>query len=93
MKHSKCKTTVPPMFDAEVSPHSLSPRWLVPQCRIEVPAPSADFARREVVLEAHRRSEVPPWKPLVAISLEYASATPVDDEAQGKLFIAEQVAA
>lgn len=64
------------MHRARIAGHRVG-RWIIAPCEIEVPAVSIDHARRLVVAEAHRRANVPPWRPFVRESLRHATAEPV----------------
>ena len=64
--------TPPPTHRIEVAAHRLG-RHTVAALMIEIPAVSIDHARLLGVKEAHRRAQVPPWRPYVRRSLDYAS--------------------
>lgn len=83
------------MHHAHVRGHRCE-RWNIPALKITIPAVSVDHACRQAVAEAHRRASLPPWRPLVRISLSYATAERVDAQeweeplhidAQGELFV------
>jgi hypothetical protein len=62
------------MHRARVAAHRVGPRYVVPAVDVEVPAVSIEHARALAVGEAHRRAEVPPWRPWIRESLRYATA-------------------
>jgi hypothetical protein len=82
------------MHRAHLSAHQCE-RWTIPALTITIPAVSVEHARQQAVAEAHRRLDLPPWKPLAAISYRHAMAErvetqereePLHPDAQSELF-------
>ena len=59
---------------AVVEAHTLVDRYAVPRTELETGAFSVDHARRLAVIEAHRRANIPGWRPWIRASLKHASA-------------------
>jgi hypothetical protein len=64
---------VPPLWRCRLRRHQVD-RWAIAELDIRLPAVSEEHARRQVVLEGHRRAGVAPMKPLIAASMGFASA-------------------
>lgn len=55
-------------------------RWIVPARRVKLPAASATHAATIAVQESHSALGMPPWRPLVRLSLQHTNATRIGGE-------------
>lgn len=70
-----------PLWRVTVNAHELADgRYRIPAVTVDVGAESAEAACGFVVRCAHRDVGVPPWKPCVRASIEYARAWRVSSE-------------
>jgi hypothetical protein len=64
-----------PMYRVEIKAHRCE-RWIVPKQTHKLVAYSADDARLFGVRQAHITLGMPAWRPLLELSMPYATATP-----------------
>lgn len=77
---SRLTALTPPLYAARVEAHQCE-RWIIPACKVTIPAVSEIHARRLAVQAAHRRAGgLPPWRPLGRLSLAHATARRVVGE-------------
>jgi hypothetical protein len=62
-----------PVYRVSIARHSRE-RWIVPKQSHRLAAYSEDGARLLAIREAHRRLEMPPWRPLIRESLKHTTA-------------------
>lgn len=65
---------LPPTWRIEVAEHEVA-RWRIPAQAYKLPAVDAEQACGFAVRHAHAAVGVPPWRPYVAESLAYATAS------------------
>jgi hypothetical protein len=72
-KHSR---PTPPTWNVTIAEHAVS-RWRIEGTVERVLAWSGEAACLDAVRRVHIRLGLPPWKPYVRLSLEYATVEPL----------------
>jgi hypothetical protein len=67
-----------PVWRVAIEAHDVPPRWRIEAQVVEVRAIDVAHARTNGIREAHRRAELPPYKPLLRTSWPHATAEPVE---------------
>lgn len=63
----------PPAWRVAVSAHRIEPRWEIPGATLTVRAHSQASAVLEAARELHRRGGLPPWRPLLRVTVRHAT--------------------
>jgi hypothetical protein len=69
-----------PMFTVTIAGHRVE-RWEIPERAVMTPAASRRHAQIIAVRIAHAASGLPPWKPLMRVTLRHATVTPLETSA------------